>query len=32
MAKVDLWRRSTQSELMDTEPVAFAEFHECRFA
>lgn len=29
MAKVDLRRRSTQSELMDTEPVAFAEFHEC---
>jgi len=29
MAKVDLRHRSMQSELMDTEPVAFAEFHEC---
>jgi hypothetical protein len=29
MGKVDLRRRSTQPELMDTEPVAFADFHEC---
>ena len=29
MAKVDLRRRSNQSELMDTEPVAFTDFHEC---
>ena len=29
MAKVDLRCRSNQSELMDTEPVAFADFHEC---
>jgi ubiquinone/menaquinone biosynthesis C-methylase UbiE len=29
MAEVDLRVRSTQSELMDTEPVAFPDFHEC---
>jgi SAM-dependent methyltransferase len=29
MAEVDLRARSAQSELMDTEPVAFADFHEC---
>jgi SAM-dependent methyltransferase len=29
MAKVDLCYRSSQSELIDTEPVAFADFHEC---
>jgi SAM-dependent methyltransferase len=29
MAQVDLRRRSTQSELMDTEPVPFEEFHQC---
>ncbi len=29
MTKVDLRRRSMQSELLDTEPVEFAEFHKC---
>jgi hypothetical protein len=29
MAKVDLRCRSNQSELMDTEPVAFTDFHKC---
>jgi SAM-dependent methyltransferase len=29
MTTVDFTRRSTQSELMDTEPVSFDEFHQC---